>query len=341
MYKLERKKKAILKEIFFQSVASPTGIEAAWFRAQRESALDLMDELERDGFLRREEGRYLVSLTAFPQINHPLAKESLVAFEKIFLALKESYREQLSTPVRVDALSKKLGLEEKRVRTWLNYMVEGSWWGGRTTDILNSPEATITPSESILKIRRFRDVIMQLEGWQEQRLTDRKMTVPISQLRQILPSAGIDRYDVNRALVGRPKPDWYEHLPSNVRSLLDEVYLSLSNDMRALPSMGLRTVIDMVCVDLIGDTGSFSDKLKMLRAQGHVSDREKAMLEIAIDVGSASAHRGHNPSIEDINSLLDICEHLLKGIYVLPVVSQILHKTTPRRATRKTEGKNK
>lgn len=341
MYKLERKKKAILKEIFVQSAAAPAGIEAAWFRAQRESELDLMDELERDGFLRREEGRYLISLTAFPQINHPAAKESLVAFEKIFVALKESYREQQSKPIRVEVLAKKIGFDEKRLRVWLNYMVEGSWWGGRTTDILNGPEATIAPSESILKIRKFRDVITQLQGWQEQRLTDRKNAVPISQLRQSLPGTGLDRFDVNKALVGRSKPDWYEHLPSSVRSLLDEVYVGLSNDMCALPSMGLRTVIDMVCVDLVGDVGSFGEKLKALRAQGHVSDREKTTLEIAIDVGSASAHRGHNPSVEDINSLLDICEHLLKGVYVLPAVSQILQKTTPPRATSKSEGKKK
>lgn len=340
MYKLERKKKAILKEIFFQSIAVPAGVEAAWFRAQHESELDLMDELERDGFIRREEGRYLVSLTAFTQITHPLAKESLGAFEKIFLVLKESYREQLSTPVRVDALSKKLGFEEERVRAWLNYMVEGSWWGGRSTDILSAPDATITPSESILKIRIFRDVIKQLQGWQEQRLSDRKNAVPISHLRQILPSAGLYRYDVDKALVGRPKPDWYQRLPANVRALLDEVYLGLSNDMRALPSMGLRTVIDMVCVDLVGDVGSFAEKLKVLRSHGHISDREREILEIAIDVGSASAHRGHNPSMEDINSLLDICEHLLKGVYVLPATSEVLRKAIPPRGPGKKGDKN-
>ena len=333
MHKLERKKKTILKEIFSQCAMTPAGVEAAWFRAQRESELDIMDELERDGFLRREEGRYLVSLTAFPQITHPLTKEALSAFEKIFLTLKDSYREQLSIPVRVDALAKKLGLEERRVRAWLNYMVEGSWWGGRSTDLLNSPDAIITPSESILKIRRFRDVIKQLQSWQEQRLEDRKNAAPISQLRQFLPGAGLNRFGVDKALVGRPKPDWHERLPDNVRTLLDEIYLGLSNDMRALPSMGLRTVIDMVCVDLIGDVGNFADKLKSLRSHGHVSDREKAILEIAIDVGSASAHRGHNPNIEELNSLLDICEHLLKGVYILPATSEVLRKSTPPRET--------
>ena len=341
MHKLGRKEKTILREVFFQNTVAPAGVEAAWFRAQRESELDLMDSLERDGFLRREEGRYLVSLTALPHIRHPLSKEALSSFEKIFAALKDSYRDQLSTPVRVDALAKKSGLEEQRVRLWLNYMVEGSWWGGRSTDILNAPDAMVTPSESILKIRQFRDVIKQLQGWQEQRLEDRKNAAPISQLRQILPGSGLNRFGVDKTLVGRPKPDWYERLPDNVRALLDEVYLGLSNGMRALPSMGLRTTIDMVCVDLVGDVGNFADKLKALRSHGHVSDREKAILEIAINVGSASAHRGHNPSMEDINSLLDICEHLLKGVYVLPTASRVLQKTTPPRASNKTDGKNK
>lgn len=132
-------------------------------------------------------------------------------------------------------------------------------------------------------------------------------------------------------MVQRGKPTWYDEVPPKFRDLLDEVYGALSANMRALPSMGLRAVIDTLCVDLVGDIGGFGEKLKRLQDKGHIGDRERAILEIAVDVGSASAHRGHNPSKEDLNILLDIVEHLLRGIYVLHPASEKLKAATPPR----------
>ena len=129
----------------------------------------------------------------------------------------------------------------------------------------------------------------------------------------------------------REKPSWYGKLPLEFRALLDEVYLALSFDMLALPSMGLRAVIDMLCNNLVGDMGGFSKKLKVLEEKGHINANEKAILGIAVDVGSASAHRGHSPSKDDLNILLDIVEHLLKGVYVLHPASERLKQSTPPR----------
>lgn len=332
MRKLGRKAKAILSEVLVQGTMAPAGVEAAWFRAQRESELDLMDELERDGFLRREEGRYLVSLTALPHIRHPLAKEALTAFERIFSALRHSYRDQLASPVRIDELAKDLGLEEQRVRVWLNYMVEGSWWGGRSTDLLSSQDATISPSEAILKFRRFRDVIKQLQDWQARRLNDRKNTVPISQLRRSLSSVGPRKINVDETLVGRPKPDWYAQLPNAVQELLDEVYSGIVRGLRALPAMGARAAIDLVMTEFSPQNDRFSEKLKDLVKNGVVSQRDADAIGAAIETGHAAIHRAYFPTRSELDALLDVTEHFLRSIYIVPEKAKALRATTPIRA---------
>ena len=101
--------------------------------------------------------------------------------------------------------------------------------------------------------------------------------------------------------------------------------------------MGLGTVIDMVCNKLVGDLGRFDEKLEALFSKGFINNNEREILVIAIDAGSASAHRGHTPNKEDLNTLLDIVEHLLKGVYVLrPASEKLKQSTPPRKRERKT-----
>lgn len=331
MVKLGRKAKAILGEVFFLCSSAPRGVEAAWFRAQREIDLDLLDELERDGFLRREEGRYLVSLTALPHIRHPLAREALDGFEKVFAALRDSYRAQLSKSVPVRTLAKSLGLEEHKVRVWLNYMVEGSWSSSRSSDLLGAEDATIAPAESILKWRRFRDVIKQLQEWQEQRLSDRKNMVPISQLRQNLPGIRRVTTNVDEVLVGRPKPDWYGELPDSMRDLLGETYSGMAHGLRALPAMGARAAIDLALTDSSPGHSRFSDRLEDLVQRGLISRRDADSIDAAIEAGHAATHRGHFPVRGDLDALLDVTEHFLRSIYVVPKKAQSLRQATPKR----------
>ena len=325
LHVLDGKPKQLLADILQQTTIAKEGVDALRYRAEHEDSLDLLDTLERDGYLRKENDKYWVSLTALIQLNTPRSDEILRKSEVIFSFLKAYYKNNQRDHLLLSDLAKKSNLALEDLKECLSYMVEGSWWGGRSTDFYTDENPNIKPSEIILKYTTFVHVVDQLRSWQFQRINDRLVHDRYG--HQMYP------WDVKNSQTHtqRDKPVWHGKLPVDIRTLLDEVYLALENDMSALPSMGLRTVIDMVCVDLVGDVGSFNDKLKALRKDGHVSDREIAILGIAIDVGSASAHRGHNPNKEDLNTLLDICEYLLKGVYVLPGVSQVLKATTPPR----------
>lgn len=183
----------------------------------------------------------------------------------------------------------------------------------------------------ILRFASFLGVVEQLRSWQATRIRDRQHALANALLgHRSEPPRAVQRGTDGR----RQKPDWFDQMPDSCRGLLSEVYAALSQDLRALASMGVRAVIDTVSVDMVGDLASFELKLSALKDKGHISETERSILAAAIDAGSASAHRGYVPTREDLGTLLDILEHLLRAHYILPRAAEKLKLSTPPRKPR-------
>ncbi len=136
--------------------------------------------------------------------------------------------------------------------------------------------------------------------------------------------------------VARLKPHWFDELPSDLQKLLSEIYRSLDADTLALPMMGARAVLDRVIFDTIGDVGSFEQKLEKLEAGRHITAKGREILDAALDVGNAAAHRGYAPTVKHVLSVMDIVENLVHSTYVLERVAKEIKKDTPPRPPKKT-----
>jgi hypothetical protein len=136
--------------------------------------------------------------------------------------------------------------------------------------------------------------------------------------------------------VSRRPPSWQLEIPFELSSVLREIYRSLDANNRRLPMMGARALIDTLINDKVGDVGTFDEKLKELERLGFISPHNRKVLAAALDVGHAVTHRGHTPSVEKVNDVMDIVENLLHAVYVLPSVAEELEKSTPKRQPRKT-----
>ena len=132
--------------------------------------------------------------------------------------------------------------------------------------------------------------------------------------------------------ISRRFPKWKDDLPSDMETLLEEVYAALHADSRSLAMMGARALIDMVILDKVGDKGSFPKKLSALQSDGYLSEKNRETLEAALDVGNAASHRGHRPKPEHVENAMDIVENLLQST-VLQNVTDDLKKATPQRGT--------
>jgi hypothetical protein len=135
----------------------------------------------------------------------------------------------------------------------------------------------------------------------------------------------------------RRQPPWSWSLPSEVRDLLNEVYGALQANSSRLALMGIRTVIDVVILEKVGDIGSFAEKLNALQDRGFVGERQKEFLTAVLDAGSAAVHRGHVASVVELGYAMDIVENLLQAVYALEGAAQHLRGTTPTRQRRPKE----
>jgi len=128
----------------------------------------------------------------------------------------------------------------------------------------------------------------------------------------------------------RPFPIWITHLNKDFTELLSEIYLSLNVGNIRLPLMGARTLLDMFIVDKIGDTGTFKNKLQKLVDEKYISNSSRELLDLALEYGNATIHRGYQPTKEEINGVLDIIENILHS-EALTDKTKELRKSVPKK----------
>ncbi|MGV2074077.1 MULTISPECIES: DUF4145 domain-containing protein [Rhizobium/Agrobacterium group] len=107
------------------------------------------------------------------------------------------------------------------------------------------------------------------------------------------------------APTARARPEWFDIIADEVlRNVLDKLYAALNARLKALASIGVRTLLDRAGYLLIGDPrGGFEGKLSALQTGGHISAQEKTTLEAVADAGNASAHRGYTPTVERLGRI--------------------------------------
>lgn len=135
--------------------------------------------------------------------------------------------------------------------------------------------------------------------------------------------------------VSRRKPAWVDRLamPDEYEGLLDEIYVALHADSRRLAAMGARALIDAYITRRVGDQGTFTKGLKKLVEKSFISETHRVIVAAAVDAGSASAHRGHCPSANDINVVIDIVENLIHNELLADPAAALRQTTPPRPRT--------
>ena len=135
--------------------------------------------------------------------------------------------------------------------------------------------------------------------------------------------------------VSRWMPHWQWALPSETRALLTEVYTALQADSLILAMMGARALIETAMVKKVGDRGSFAKHLQAMVDGGFLSQNNREFLAVALDAGSASAHRAHVPDAPQLNTVIDIAENLLQSLFVLGEETRKLKRRFPLVAARR------
>jgi hypothetical protein len=115
-----------------------------------------------------------------------------------------------------------------------------------------------------------------------------------------------------------------EELPSVIYDVYEEVKTAFENDSCILAGIGLRTLVEAICLQQKIPGRTLQDKIKNLHAKGLISSAELPILDKLRLIGNMSTHQIKSFSLDKLNYALDIVNHVLKSIYILPKINRRL-----------------
>lgn len=131
------------------------------------------------------------------------------------------------------------------------------------------------------------------------------------------------------------KPHWHKRLSSiddRLDELVQDIYVAVDHDLNVLAGIGVRTAFDCAS-ELLGvdENLSFKKKLQSLLSKKKISLEEMDALDILVDAGSASAHRGWSPTVGQLETMIEILNAFLYRAFVVSGITHKLKKHIPKR----------
>ncbi len=112
--------------------------------------------------------------------------------------------------------------------------------------------------------------------------------------------------------------DETHYLPSSIKRIYDETLIALSNQAPVLAGIGLRALLETVCKEKQATGGNLLTKIDNLVSMGILTPASAAILHKIRTLGNDAAHEVKPHSDRQLSLAMDIVEHLLKDVYILP-----------------------
>ncbi len=117
---------------------------------------------------------------------------------------------------------------------------------------------------------------------------------------------------------GRKPIDDYDVFPLKTQRVYLETIKALNNQTPILAAIGLRALIESICIEKKTKSRSLAKKIDELANMGLLSHKQAEFLHNHRFMGNAAAHEIVAPKPQHLVAALDIAETLLKTIYILP-----------------------
>jgi hypothetical protein len=336
----------VLSDIFRNTSGFPPGVSFARYRANHPDWIEALNGLEVDQlFLKRssDSTQYRIRVYALPLLNEKRAQRLLDLMDRLFLEFREFYREKLNAPIKTSEIfelaRRKLGVADTEfVREALFYMMDSHGiWSGMTNDFPFADDSSINISEDVLRKDSFRSQLAQVYEWH---IVNPKKTAEGRRVKLVGTRESARRRREQRVSKARSAflgsssgvlPEWYEQLGNAQKALIKELDQAIAKGMAALPTMGLRTLLELVMRDHIADKGTFKGNVEAFEEAGFITKQQANLISNVIDAGNAAAHRAYFPNHSDLTTCVDAVRHLMEGVYILKPKVDAVVVNTPKR----------
>ena len=116
----------------------------------------------------------------------------------------------------------------------------------------------------------------------------------------------------------------HEEFPVKTRHIYLETLNALNTTSPILTAIGLRAIIESVCIDKCVLGASLKGKIDQLVSQGYLARTQADFLHTQRFMGNEAAHEIKQPKPGQLIPAIDIIETLLKAIYILPKLNSEL-----------------
>ncbi len=117
---------------------------------------------------------------------------------------------------------------------------------------------------------------------------------------------------------GRSKLEGVELLPYTIHFIYSETLAALRQGLPVLTALGIRSLVEAICNDLSVLERSLENKIDALVARGVLTENGAETLHGLRIMGNLAAHEAIQPRSQDLDAALDVLEHVLEGVYLLP-----------------------
>lgn len=107
-------------------------------------------------------------------------------------------------------------------------------------------------------------------------------------------------------------------LPPNVQRIYEETIKAMNNDQPVLAGIGIRALVETICKDKQAIGHNLVKKIDALVTIGVLTADGATILHKIRTLGNDAAHEVKPHKSDQLALALDVCEHLLQGVYLLP-----------------------
>ena len=113
-------------------------------------------------------------------------------------------------------------------------------------------------------------------------------------------------------IAGRKPIRDYQYISKKVRTIYLEVYRALSIGAVILAGIGIRAIVEGVCIDCSATGKTLEEKIESLAQKGYLSKEQVDSLHATRLMGNIVVHEIIPPKMETLGAALDIIDNLLQ-----------------------------
>jgi len=111
-------------------------------------------------------------------------------------------------------------------------------------------------------------------------------------------------------------------IPFEVRRVYEETYRAISDNLCILGAIGIRSLIEAICIEKNATGNNLQNKINNLTTMGILTAEASKILHSIRLLGNVAVHEVNPPSIDVLNTAFEIVELLIKNVYILPIIAK-------------------